>query len=104
MFYKNWPYWLKGGIIMDLIIVILALFFYWFRFISIDISFLVAFLLSMPGTFLISGGTGCFDAPCSVIISDNGIRMALTITSNVMVYFIIGSIIGLIYGKIKKRN
>lgn len=111
MFWKNWPYWLKGGIIMNAIMAILIVLFYCLErlgFISIDISFLVTFLSFIPGAFLISpflGGWSCFnmDGPCSIIVSNN-IRTILIIVSNIIAYFIIGAVVGLIYGKIKNKN
>lgn len=108
MFYKNWPYWLKGGIISIITMVILMGLAYWLPVwfsINIDISFLLAFLVFAPTAILASlvGLGGCFnmDGPCSLGGGDSA--FIIMIILNMAGYFIVGAIIGLIYGKIKRR-
>ncbi|OGZ78174.1 MAG: hypothetical protein A2358_02385 [Candidatus Staskawiczbacteria bacterium RIFOXYB1_FULL_37_44] len=105
MFYKNWPYWLKGGIILDLLIIIAFLIY---RFFSIFSSLLILEIL-FPSTLLIRElSIKCFLAGymgdrsiCPISLQTFQIILLI---SSIIFYFIVGAIIGLIYGKIKNKS
>ena len=113
MFYKNWPYWLKGGAISILV-------------------FVLVFIISL---FIKASEPSCpAGALCNVILVIEPYRYALLpvwviirfswqfisgkevyynffeeniflmFIASAVFYFIIGAIIGLIYGKIKNRK
>jgi hypothetical protein len=96
MFYKNWPYWLKGGAIFSLLYLIAGLIIY-FRchtsggFGGTCLGLAILFLaISFPGLSILKFlGTSYSQNP------------TLGIIFTAVSYFIIGTAIGLIYGKIK---
>lgn len=103
---KKLPYWLKGGIITSVIfiiipiIIILGVFlidaifpvpeeFGWYGFIGL-------WFITFPG-YLFFGFDGLFRI-------DGFREIITTFILSLIIYFIIGSIIGWIYGKIKNRK
>lgn len=115
MFYKNWPYWLKGGVVG--LIIGICVFVSVFPAISSDqsIDFFRTTLI-FPGIILyfliysdcagawllegLGGGKGLEPMWCS----DFYIGVFIVLIVNLVFYFIAGAIIGLIYGKIKNKN
>ena len=103
MGWKNWSYWLRGGIVFDLLVIIIFLLLYvlWLIIGGSGIYSLMNLILfplywifqvTRPVTFLEVFVFGSF------LPNFQGIIILLTI------YFIIGAIIGWIVGKIKKRK
>ena len=101
MGWKDWPYWLRGGVLG--IFVYLILLFISFLLISLDsiIAFLFVVLLVLLGFwaswFIGTGNCDLFHGYCSTI------NQFLYITIGLVDAFIIGLIIGFIVGKIKKK-
>lgn len=96
MSWKNWPYWLKGGLITILIYLLLTIFLIIIFFIfKSQISLIFFQIISLPTT-LVNNLFGIYSG-------HNGIINKIFFTS-IIIYFIIGFIIGLIYGKIKKKR
>lgn len=94
MSFKDWPYWLKGGIIGLIILFILYIFSYFSHIISnINLEFIFTFtinILAMP-TFLV----------ITRFVTDKP-TLFLLIPSIIIYYFLIGVIVGWIIGKIKR--
>ena len=99
MSWKNWPYWLKGGVIGVILIIV-------FFIIIVSISNTSKgctswenspyYCISIIGaSFLIAVVTGSRNMMFLYI--STGI-------TNIIIVFIVGSLIGLIYGKIKNRK
>src|SRR3989344_4254200 len=99
MVWKNWSYWVKGGIIFTIII----------------------FIFQIIGAFAVLSGTknlifapfifvqGFLNYPFGIPIANFLETLSfgiypLTLLLNLVYLFIIGAIIGLIYGKIKNRG
>lgn len=108
MGWKSWPYWVKGGIIVTFLWII--------AFLIINIG------IKAFGAVLIIWGAGAiilqiFDKNCSLLAGfggetskcllgqTGGISYTIfLILSNLIIYFIIGAIIGWIIGKIKSKK
>jgi len=113
MGWSDWPYWLKGGIIGVTYAVILTIYFFYspFRLSSIPIiGFLftiISYIFNFP--FILILGLSFYGFSFLVLFGVSGLapdiyfHLEIMITSSIL-YFIIGSIIGLIYGKIKSRK
>lgn len=83
----NWPKWLKGGLVLTIIYFILAgLTFFG--------GFLFLLFITFPG-YLFFGLSGSFRF-------DGAIEFIPSIILSVIIYFIVGALLGWIYGKIKK--
>ena len=102
MGWKNWPYWLKGGILFSLINALLSTLIYLIllilknnfdtiRFAAEYSFFLVISLLFINPAWYFSGPRSYFDIIFGLVVG-------------AALYFIIGAIIGWIYGKIKSRK
>ena len=97
MGWKNWPYWLKGGIIATLIYIIVSVY--------------TLPQLNLPTPLGIKQLLGLILFPSYLVYFIIGAFIRVTSTTIILIdiisiplYFIIGAIIGLIYGKIKKKN
>jgi hypothetical protein len=105
---KRYKYWLWGGIITPLSIIIIFLIYrlVWVPIYSdslwILIPLLPGVLLTWPLTSkcLLSG----FMANPEVCPIDHITYRIIFVVSTLIAWFIIGSLIGYIYGKIKNRN
>jgi len=98
MGWKNWPYWLKGGIIVSILYLIIGL-----------------ILIKYPCGDTMSGGQ-CWDFTMLFILISYSLlgilyRLGidpqskyLVLIATFLVYFVIGSIIGWIYAIIKSRR
>ncbi len=91
MGWKNWSYWLRGGVIGGVIGLIVGLLVLFLRDIFNN-SFLQ--VLNLP-SFVIAFALCYENLFCSNIIY---------VISSFIVFFILGAIIGFIYGKIKNRK
>lgn len=97
MFWKNWPYWLKGGILIELIIIFVISFFIFTK------NFFIILYLFLPGQLLVFPLLN----KCVNLLAENpdcSVRkfiIPILIISSLLAYFIIGAVSGLIYGKIK---
>ena len=105
MGWKNWSYWLRGGILFLLGIEIISL-----------IVYLLAFILSpyfaMP--LIIFQGFGVLLAnlifnwnPLDYVYSSPKMEVIISLfvlISNAICLFIVGAIIGWIYGKVKEKK
>ena len=99
MNWKNWPYWLKGGIIATLFPIIVFALNFLFDYIAgtSGETFLYFFLLISTPTIPI------FNLFFKPSIPYN-ITYIIFFTSTLAMYFIIGSVIGWIYVKIKRSK
>jgi len=111
MFWKNWPYWLKGGMRGAMWGLIFAIIFFFmarngggfmnfgFAAAMIMLAFLPTFLFFMVFSVNIFDVFNALDrqhaSPELILL------LGLIAT---IIYFIIGAIIGLIYGKIKNKK
>lgn len=110
MSWKNWPSWLKGGIIGLIIAAIAGLGMFLMVFIgsSLDdniFSETILIRLVMYLTFLISLTIGLPIMITSFMICFKSCSSQQTIMIYfiwMIIYFLIGSILGLLYGKFKK--
>ncbi len=101
MSWKNCPYWLKGGVILSVIALLLHMFFY----------VLIIRMGGLDPVFGNIGGNGLIYIPFivifyfgSAIVGFGGLGILglfLWIAVNCLFHFVLGSIIGLIYGKTK---
>lgn len=96
MFWKNWPYWLKGGLIAVLVAFVLMIALIPFGAmpcLSCDISIplpywaVIPFLIVLISRYKIG------------ILTDS---IPLAVASSFLIYFLIGTIIGIVIGRIKK--
>lgn len=108
MGWKNWPYWLKGGMIgffiglvwsifvNPLLIIIFGIFFeYIGRYnLFLDYGWILTFTYMLP-----CGNTGENAFGCMLTVG-----LAFSLFTYLVLGLIIGTIIGLIYGKIKKKK
>jgi TRAP-type C4-dicarboxylate transport system permease small subunit len=113
--WKNWPYWLKGGIILSGISLIASLGImliifaseqgleYIGSFIATPIFFFALFFSFFTATYWF--GTAMGVANSGTGWPSGWILVVLFLSFfSVVVYFIIGAIIGWVYGKIKNRK
>ena len=86
MNWKNWPYWLKGGII--------------------GIIFAIIIILITFAYYEVSSNLGSFFGINEYLvenISNYGLGLILYMSLNLIEYFVIGALIGYIYGRIIKK-
>lgn len=100
MGWKDWPYWLKGGLI-GAVIGIICILLAWFRVLPILTVLLYIFIMILCGSgesYSITGGLlgNCSWGGKYLIFSIMTILILL-------VFFVVGSIIGLIVQKIKSK-
>lgn len=102
MFYKNCPYWLKGGL-LSIFIVILVVSFYIFIWVPIFTDNMLVLLILIPGLYILSPFGDCisFMGPVGKCLISSETYSILLILATLMGYFIVGAIVGFIYGKIK---
>lgn len=109
MFYKNWPYWLKGGIVFTFIIALIFLLLLYIQLVIFNIIPVFAFILLLPGTYitvLITQGKCFFEfmgplrTGCMLDVVRWGYLTFVIIISSVF-YFLVGSLLSLFYKKIK---
>ncbi len=99
MGWKTWPYWLKGGIIPSLVYLLIACIF----FILGEMELLnKATELILTRLFMIMSIPTI--TSFYAIFPDYSASFFNITTITATGYFIIGAIIGWIYGKIKNRN
>lgn len=104
MGWKDWSYWFKGGFIFGLISFIgslLWLGYYIPAFSKLFFNFWLAVVLS-PGQFLALFGLMGPQGDISIFKLLG--TWAIGFVISLIIYFIIGAVIGWIYGKIKNRN
>ncbi len=100
MFYKNWPYWLKGGVLLAILCLLLSLLLLIPSKI-IDSSSLIENIIFLPQIF------GFYIAVIAGMVSfaeKAQFPYIFITTVNIIFYFIIGAIIGLIFEKIKNKK
>lgn len=104
MGWKNLPYWLKGGVIFLVISIFLHLFIKLLYVLTpiVGISFLIWYPLSwilyfLPSLIIFWNSIFEPDTFIPIVSGTNVIHVFIF-------YFIIGAIIGWIYGKIKSRK
>jgi hypothetical protein len=96
MGWKNWPYWLKGGLIsifVFLVSSIPSLFSF-----QIDALSIVALLLGILGTLLWVVFANYFPKESFPLFIETIVFIVSVLSS-----FLVGSLIGWIYGKIKSK-
>ncbi len=97
MKWKNIPTWLKGGIIGVIVLVLFVLVMLILMFLSDSILFPLAIFL--PRNFLVAYVAGLIGIEFSSYLAMNLIALFVYIAA----FFIIGSLIGLIIQKIKRK-
>ena len=104
MFYKKWPYWFRGGII-SIIIAIIAVFlflniaginFLKFKFIITILTLLPAMIFGYETCFMV-GNPNCRENIPEFFQVFGWLILML-------IAFLPGAIVGLIYGKIKSKK
>ena len=96
MGWKNLPYWLRGGIIAELVFIILILSSVYARFISITLTYFITQSIGIDD-FL-------FERSIESIPLLNLPGWIFYIILFSLIFIIIGAIIGLIVGKIKSKK
>ncbi len=92
MNWKKWPYWVRGGVIFSMVGTTGALL----------TNFESDFFMLPVFPFILNVGLFISDKSPS---SDDLLRENFVLTIDVLIgYFIIGSILGWLYGKIKSRK
>ncbi len=97
MGWKNWSYWVRGGVIVLSIQILLIL---------------ISFIGHIMGLFSFFIVISIFAGIGSIILNSLGLGVNSSVTLNIVVnllvtlivVFIFGAIIGWIYGKIKNRK
>lgn len=105
MGWKTWPYWLKGGIICLIIVILLTI-------IGVGIFYLLGLVFQISGiiplfSFIIAISPGLFIGITLLGMSFksfSGIDAIITIIISIIIYFIFGTFIGWIVGKVKSRR
>jgi len=101
MAWKDWPYWLKGGLI-GIVVGILWLFMGMFIGNSFKVCISINQSVPPPACNLLI----IFYIPAVFLgilgLSDQGIVTGIILTA--VIYFVLGSIIGLIVSKIKSKK
>ena len=96
MAWKDWSYWLKGGVILGIIAIV------------VEVIDLVAGKIFCSDPFAGNGASLCLfptrviELPIVMMIGIQN-NLIILITS-IVIWFLIGTIIGWIYGKIKGRS
>lgn len=98
MRWKEWPYWLRGGIIASLLGLIYSV-------LSTIFIFKIPYELSRPlYTFgILICGLEDGDGILHATLCEGSLGLVSVIISALILLFIIGALIGLIIGKIKKK-
>ncbi len=129
MGWKNWPAWVKGGVIFSIISIgLIALVSVYSRLIhNLSINFenpftllillIQDFLIEFPTEFLLNlfvgkyhlclmgfGEMASIDYGINCPVISNSMRLIISFFTIIIFYFLIGSIIGFIIGKIKSKN
>ena len=97
MRWKNWPYWMRGGVIGVLILIfltIIAFIGYSLNLGSFDLELIVQ--VDLESIIHNTIGLGVSIPPKLNIIAD--------LIVSIIGYFLLGAIIGIIIGKIKSRS
>jgi hypothetical protein len=102
MGWKNWPAWLKGGLIATIAYIILAIAMY---------------LLPCSNDSLFTGGRSCLGvAVLFLVVSSPGLGIlsllgidysqntTLVIITTILAYFIVGAFIGMVISKLRSRK
>ena len=104
MSWKNFPGWLKGGIVVE-IIYLISLFF---ALVNISYISTLGILASFSAVILMNLFVSLFKLnSCSAVAFTFDCPVYIDIITFIVVgifYFIVGAIIGFIVGKIKNRN
>jgi len=95
---KKKRYWLRGGLFLSIIVLFIG-YLLWFTGLakSMVIFAVIQRVISLPVLLLFIFGTGF-----PVVSSSQAMYFGLVFSA--IVYFIIGAIFGLLYGKIKNRK
>lgn len=91
-FWKNWPYWIKGGVLYLLIYYTVTILSF---LIESNVFYTIRGILSAPILFL--SGLDILKT-CGIEIPNTVLPATVYLS---MLYFIVGSICGYIYGKTK---
>ena len=104
MTWKDWPYWLKGGILAILLILALSFLFGIFIMFKGDIYIFrsLFYIFVVPGMILIAARK--FSMYGYEIPDINFFDVFIMTTFSIGLYFIIGALIGWIYSKIKSKK
>lgn len=104
MGWKDWPYWLKGGIIGLIVFLVISLFFILYEFIGIGVFIDFFFILSIFFSIITSLPFYIYDFILQILSINIYWNSFSLFISGVINYFFTGAIIGWIYGKIKERK
>jgi len=90
MGWKNWPYWLKGGLIFEIVLLI---------------QIILTYLCLITG-FIHGDAANClvFAISPGLLFTKIVDGIIIPIVVNLVVYFTIGTLIGFLFGKLKKKK
>lgn len=94
----NKKYWLRGGIILVILVAVVEIIFVMLGAPTLSIPGLFAALLILPSCPLLSSWSGNDPEYCKSAVT------IITVLTSVVFYFVIGSYLGRIYGWIKNRK
>ena len=100
MFYKNWPYWLRVAVILGGVAFLLS-FLFWMSPLNDLIEIIFWPFFAIP--YILSLFTGIGHQNIMTGKRDVLANLSFSLITFIM-YFLIGAIIGLIYGKIKSKK
>ena len=108
MFWKNWPSWLKWGIIVEIVavLIILGYGFIWKPILGDNLGIVLLFIPGVLLTYFIS--SKCFLAgfsarPDNCPVSGDTFGIILIVAS-LIAWFIIGALIGWLIGRRSKKQ
>ncbi len=102
MGWRDWSYWVKGGLIFDVLVILVGLILLPFKFewcIFTCTKVFYSLYLYFPVAYMIKSIFGD-----NFGFNSNLGNLLLVTTLSIVFYFVIGAIIGWIYGKIKQRR
>ena len=101
MNWKNWPYWVKGGIIGAIVMILIIGVDYvgaCYGGTKQEFCGYFTIMASLPLAFLLLGKLTAFE------IFSTKVSITEYMVSAVILYFILGAFIGFLYGKYKSRK
>lgn len=112
MGFKDWPSWLKGGVILGIVYIILLFMFYLYGLLlnywdKVGTVPIIAQIPMFIGLLLIFLPIALVNSIIPIAMSPGSFFSKITLIGYVggfVFYFIIGALIGFIIGKLKSKN